>query len=363
MYNPEYCKTLNPKQLRAVVMHENIHVMRKDIYRHTDLFKEDRQLANAACDYTGNDIIKQISEADPQLVEIASGWLWDIKFRDWTSREVYHFLKTGQNNQGKSEGKPKRDKDPDGNEQVTIGSNTYKIGGGQDEHDIGQAIEATPEQVREITEKINNAIHQGGLLAGRMGIEVPRTITEAADPEVDWREVLREFLTTHARGNDEFTWRKYNKRRMADDYYMPTTESEKVGEIIVAIDTSGSIGQKELAEFAAELASICEVAEPDRVRIIWWDHVVHGEQVFTNEQYSNIRNLLKPLGGGGTHVGCVSQHIVQHRLESDCVCIFTDGYVESDILWQIPQPTLWMVTQNASFSPPVGRVVKYRRMG
>ena len=219
-----------------------------------------------------------------------------------------------------------------------------------------------PEEVRETIEKINNAIHQGGLLAGRMGIELPRSITEAAEPEVDWREELRDFITTSMRGSDEYTWRKYNRRRLADDYYMPTTETEKIGEIIVGIDTSGSIGDKQLAEFAAELASICEAAKPERLRVLWWDTVVHGEQIFTETEFGSIKELLKPLGGGGTYVSSVSNHVVKHKLDSDCVVVFTDGYVEGEIDWRVAQPTLWLVTQNAQFVPPTGKVVKYRSM-
>jgi predicted metal-dependent peptidase len=41
------------------------------------------------------------------------------------------------------------------------------------------------------------------------------------------------------------------------------------------------------------------------------------------------------------------------------VIVFTDGYVESDITWNITSPTLWMVTENKSFEPPVGKKVKF----
>jgi hypothetical protein len=37
--------------------------------------------------------------------------------------------------------------------------------------------------------------------------------------------------------------------------------------------------------------------------------------------------------------------------------VFTDGYVEHDIEWQITAPTLWMVTENKDFNPPTGKLV------
>ena len=68
-------------------------------------------------------------------------------------------------------------------------------------------------------------------------------------------------------------------------------ENETIGEVVIAIDTSGSIGQKQLTEFATELVSICEITSPDLVRVLWWDTSVHGEQVFKGD-YQNIAKLL-----------------------------------------------------------------------
>jgi predicted metal-dependent peptidase len=147
-----------------------------------------------------------------------------------------------------------------------------------------------------------------------------------------------------------------NKRQLANDIYTPSIENETLGEVVVAIDTSGSIGTRELTEFATELASICAVAQPEKVRVLWWDTDVHGEQVFT-DNFSNIAAMLKPLGGGGTHVSCVSGYINKEKIKADCVIVFTDGYVESDISWNIDSPTLWMITSNKDLEVPAGKKV------
>ena len=108
---------------------------------------------------------------------------------------------------------------------------------------------------------------------------------------------------------------------------------------------------------SSDLASICEVVSPEKVRVLWWDTQVHGEQVFTNSEYNDIANLLKPMGGGGTHVSCVSEHINKEKISAECVIVFTDGYVESDIKWEISSPTLWMVTMNKGLVVPCGKKV------
>ena len=126
-----------------------------------------------------------------------------------------------------------------------------------DEHDVNNNM--TPEDMRKTNEMIDRALREGALLAGRLGIDIPRSITEILEPKINWRDALRDFVTSSCKGKDEFTWRKFNRRLLPNDIYMPTVESETIGEVVVAIDTSGSIGQEQINEFASELVFICEI--------------------------------------------------------------------------------------------------------
>lgn len=347
-YGREFMDQLSDPEIRALILHENLHVMLKHIPRHRDLIKEDARLANVAMDFVVNDIIENLK--DKSLAILPKGRLYDPKYHNWSVREVYNDLK--QQCEGESEGEDEGEGEGKGG-RPTSGMQPL------DEHDIEGLEEATPEEIKEISDKISEAIQQGAMLAGKFGVKVPRTISEIMQPKVDWREALREFVTSAARGREDYTWRRMNVRRMVDDIYMPSIQSETIGEIVVAIDTSGSIGQQQIAEFAAELASICELTTPDAVRVLWWDTQVHGEQVFY-ENYDNMTSMLKPQGGGGTKVSCVSEYVVNENLKPDCLIVFTDGYVESDIKWDVGSPTLWMVTHKSSgFIPPSGQVVDF----
>jgi predicted metal-dependent peptidase len=210
------------------------------------------------------------------------------------------------------------------------------------------------EQQKEVNEKVDRALREGALLAGRLGADIPRVISDMMEPKIDWKDALRDFITSNTKGKDEYTWRMFNRRQLANDMYLPTVEDETIGELIVAIDTSGSIGAAQLAEFAAELMSICEVVQLDTVRVLWWDTRVAGEQLFTNKDYSGLVGMLKPQGGGGTHVGSVSNHVLKEDLKADCIVVFTDGWTEQPITWETTIPTLWMVTNRRDFSVPVG---------
>lgn len=335
-YSREFIANLTDAELRGLVLHENLHVALKHIQRFKKEFKAEPMLINASADYVVNDIILNLN--DRTFLTLPDSRLYDAKYRNWSVREVYEDLKKQQKDNDSSQG---------GMQLKTL-----------DDHDFESSQSMTEEEAKELSNKIDKALREGGILAGRMGAKIPRTIQELLEPKVDWREVLREFVTSATRGSDEYTWRKFNKRLMANDIYMPSMENESVGELVVAIDTSGSIDGVALTEFASELASICSVCTPSKVRVLWWDTEVHGEQVFNPENYDNLKDILKPQGGGGTMASCVSDYINAKKINSEAVIVFTDGYLESDIKWNISAPTLWLVTQAKDFTPPSGKVVK-----
>jgi predicted metal-dependent peptidase len=369
---------ISEAKVRGLILHENLHVALKHVVFGRAMFLENPKLANLSADFVVNDIIHNIdglvANTNERLVELPDGAAYDPMFHNWSMREIYNYLKKnckgGGGGRGKSKDKgqgqgnpppsggtqPSDDEGDDGGDTVTVNGNIYDISQ-SDEHDFTSG-EMSPEEAKEILNEIDKALREGGMLAGRMGGKIPRAISELMEPKVDWREALREFVSSTTKGNDEFTWRRMNKRHMANDIYLPSVENESIGEIVIAIDTSGSIGSEQITEFATELVSICDLCQPELVRVLWWDTVVHGEQVF-KDNYTDIAKLLKPMGGGGTHVSCVSDYIVKNKVNAECVLVFTDGYVESDIKWRITSPTLWMVTQHKSFEPPVGKKVMF----
>ena len=384
-YSRTFLATIKTEaQRRGLVLHENLHIALKHMIRGMHMMKENPKLAGVAADLVVNDIIHQtegtIQGSDERIVMLPDGAIHDPMFRGWSMREIYEYLKkTNEDKPKPPKGKPCEDgekpddgddeegKDEEGNdppprgtgdkpkpqpETVIVNGKEYPLDQA-DEHDISDTQDMTGEELKELDQDIDKAIREGGIVAGRMGANMPRAITEMLAPVVDWKEALRDFITSSVKGKDEFSWRRLNKRQLANDIYLPGVDNETLSEVVVAIDTSGSIGGKELALFAKELASICEAASPDKVRVLWWDTMVHGEQVFMHN-YNNIEKMLKPQGGGGTHAGCVSDYINKNRITADCVVMFTDGYLETDVKWNVSSPTLWLITKRNDFTPPAG---------
>jgi predicted metal-dependent peptidase len=306
-YGRTFLQTICPTQpeVNGLILHENLHIGLRHHLHGADMFKEDGDKANKAADYVVNDMITEISKKYPELVQLPRGGLYDPQYHNMSMREIYKLLKSKKGGGGGG-GTP----DKEGEKGSGSGGGEYEF----DKHDFGKPM--TQEEAKEMDGKIDRAIREGALLAGRLGIDQPRSVTDLLNPVIDWKKELADFVTSSCKGKDEYTWRKFNRRVISNDIYLPTVENETIGEVVVAIDTSGSIGQEQLNEFASELVSICEAVSPDAVRILWWDTKVHGEQLFT-DNYDQIGSMLKPLGGGGTRVSSVAEYINKKKINAD----------------------------------------------
>ena len=358
-YGRGFLNGLTVEETAGLALHENLHKLLKHIGRHKDLNEKDPMLANVAMDFVVNDIIMNLK--DKTLCALPQGGLYDPMFHDWSVRQVFDYLwkerekqvkdlKGNQSNGNKPNGLQKRGEPLD--------KHDYK---GKQGKDGKGGSELTPEQQRELERKINESLQQGGILAGKFGVDIPRTIKQEMEPEIAWEDVLDDFWTGIMRGMDEFTYSRLNRRRLADDLYLPSSYSETIGQMVFAIDTSGSIDNAEISRVAARISSLCEVYPPESIIVLWWDTKVHAEQRFESSDYSNIAKLLKPVGGGGTRVGCVSEYMNKQNINPDGVIVFTDGHVEDTIKWEVPCPTLWLVTSSESFKPPHGRKVMVKQ--
>ena len=359
-YGREFMSNLKDDEARALIMHENLHVALMHISRHKDLMKESSVLANVAMDIVVNSVIDGL--VDKSLCKLPEGAIRDVKYNGWSVREIYNDLKkdnphlmnkTISISMGGSSDSGDSKSSGSGGHEVMVNGKSLSTDGG-DEHDAEAVAGKTAEETKQMEEAVNRALREGGMLAGRLGIKVPRAIEDALAPEVDWKKEFQDYVKSSTTGKSEFSWRRFNRSLLANDILAPSMEDETITEVIFAVDASGSIGQAALSSVATELASACEVSRPEKVRILWWDTEVHSEQVFTDE-YSNIKNLLKPQGGGGTRASCVSEYIIKNRLNPDCIVVFTDGYLEDNIKWDTSVDTLWLVNGNSRFNPPKGK--------
>jgi hypothetical protein len=125
--------------------------------------------------------------------------------------------------------------------------------------------------------------------------------------------------------NDIITHNCYpSKRSIATGIYTPSYLKERV-EVLVAIDTSGSIGQTELTEFISEVVGLAK-AYQDRIemRLLTHDVDVQNDYLLENGVTQKVQQL-KIKGGGGTSHFPILEHIKKKYKDTKLAIFLTDG--------------------------------------
>jgi predicted metal-dependent peptidase len=263
------------------------------------------------------------------------GGLFDDKYAGMNAQQVFNMLS--------DDGDDEKDKDKGG------GTNINPF----DDHDWESAEQLSEEEEQQLAKEVDEAVRQGVLAAGKLGTGGTRDMVELLEPKKDWRELLREYVTTTCSGKDYSTWRKPNRKYVGMDMLMPSTISESMNDIVVAIDMSGSIGTEEQIAFLSEVKGICEQVKPNKVHVMYWDTEVCGHEVYLQDELDNLTKSTKPVGGGGTMVECVPTYMAEHNIKPECVVVLTDGYLGGS--WgQWVVPVLWCIHNNKHASPSAG---------
>jgi predicted metal-dependent peptidase len=172
-----------------------------------------------------------------------------------------------------------------------------------------------------------------------------RMIGKLFDTYIDWRGLLYRYITSQI--PVDYTWARPSKKSHSLGIYLPAVERESI-EVMVAVDTSGSISQKELTEFISEISSIVNSFKNVELTIMDCDCQVNGVHTMRNATAEQvIHDVGKNLrGGGGTSHKPVFNWINKNKPTAKFVICFTDGYTEFPSKSEVKQPVLWVVAGN-----------------
>ena len=408
-YNPLFILPLNLKQTMWLLAHESLHCV---LLHHTRVGGRDFKLWNVAADYVINLILNDIIE-----FQFIQGCMLDLKFLNMATEEVYNILhqlsdeqkqelkdkhqdaggfrKAESAGSGKDKKKDKGDasgKDTAGGKKDDIGKggksdkgDGKKEDGGADgqngssgegrekgngKGDSNQGVgkggsedgDPTPlptdilsqeekwqifsKQSMDVAEKI------GGRNMGWGTPNLKRLVEKIVSPSVPWNQLLYIFVDQTAK--DEYDWNIPNKRYISWGYYLPTLHSEKLGYVVVVIDTSGSIKQSDLDRFASEIMGIREAYEC-KVMVIYCDSAINEQSIQIFEEEDEI--ILRPTGGGGTDFRPPFTYIERENMEADIKCLiyFTDGVCNRYPTVPPDFPVLWVGLRK--FEPKFGDFV------
>lgn len=340
-YGKTFIEGMNRKQLRYLVLHENGHVAYKHcvLPLYIELNKKfGHQICNVAADYVVNGLIEEMDPEFKFVERPTDSVLVDKKYQGMSYVQVLQQLLK------------EKEQNPD--------DPRFQEGNGFDEHVLSPE-DLSPEAREKLEKMIDDANRQGELLVRKMrgdgkgGRDVFGT---AQERQTNWKDALIDFIQTTCQGDENSRFCPPNKRLLASGFVMPSHFSETIGELVIACDTSGSMYPYYPLIFG-EIARVCQSVKPEKVRVLWWDTEVAGDQEFKPDEYDQIAKLMKPKGGGGTVVSCVAHYMKEKEIKAKALIMLTDGYIESDFV--LPElPILWGLVENDDFVPHTGKVMR-----
>lgn len=322
-FNPDFIGTLTDEELKFLVAHECFHPMLEHNYRRGE--RQGRRW-NMAGDYVINKLLtdEHIGKMPKQ------GLLNDQIYQagGGTSDGIYNLL-------------PEQD-DDDGDD----------YGGHGDPLDNCEDAPGSPaekaQQQAEMKVKVAQAA-QAAKMMGKLSANMQRLVDEVLQPKVDWRDVMQRFLVK-AR-TDQRSFARFNRRFIAQGLYLPSVSGEVMGEVVFAVDCSGSIDQRTINQFAAEITKVKDDLVPARIHVMYFDSDISHVESYGPEDDLDI----KPHGGGGTNFAPVFAKIIELGIEPVAIVFLTDLCCNS-FGEQPDAPVLWVTTDPGK--APFGDIVE-----
>lgn len=385
-YNPAYVDSLEPDALCGLLAHT---VMHPACQHHTRRKGRDHDLWNMACDHAINWLLLDAG------LNLPVGYLDNPAYHGLNADEIYAALASAESGDGPGElgesgdGPEQGDAAPEqaGSSHGEEGSGDEVSGsggqgeqdGGPDSGDDGEAENSkdpgmsgdpggsgevrdadnedgsgSPRGQEKADEEWRMALAEAAQQARDMG-KLPggleRLVKSVLSPRLDWRELLDRFIRDRAR--NDYAWTPPSRRHLHMGLYFPSLAQEALPEVVLALDTSGSVTAHDLEQFAAELSAILEQYDTT-LRILYCDREIMGEQTVRRE---DLPLSLKACGGGGTDFRPVFRHVEETGMAPACLVYLTD-MVSTCFPENIPPyPVLWARIGGGGRIPPFGNVI------
>lgn len=241
----------------------------------------------------------------------------------------------------------------DGDERVD-GVVTANDVGRPDDHEWDGEQDDAEEMGYAVRELVNSAVGlmneeaRGNMPTGFM--EAVRRINEP--PRLAWNQVLKKYVGTISAGKRKT--RSRLNRRQPLRYDLSGSMDDKTLKIVVAIDTSGSVDDNQVAHIFNEVFAIISRRKFE-MTVIECDARV--QRVYRVQKKEDIK--LSVLGRGGTAFSPVIEYINGDRYYRDALLVyFTDGWGEQSIPRPRTYRNLWVLTRGnyLSVEEPYGAV-------
>lgn len=366
-YNPDFISRLTLAETQFMLAHEALHCALCHFARRAHRVKK---RWDVACDYAVNQLLTDEGMKPP------AGALINPAYRGLTAEEIYPLIAqdTDENTLdlhafdgalGLGKGESKRvdlDRSMEraakdagiqpGETQGELAQESAIVGtaGGTGEK-RQQAPAMTPmlaphlaaseheELAQQWKSRLASAAEQAAR-AGRLGESWLRALDHLIQPQLPWRMLLARYLMSVAR--DDYSFQRLSRRE--GEAILPSLHSGQVN-VVIALDTSGSISDEEVREFAAEVDALKGQIRA-RITLHACDEKLCEGGPWIFESWEPVTLPKELPGGGGTRFTPVFEWIEHEGIKPDLLLYFTDA--EGEFPEREPAyPVVWLVKGRA----------------
>jgi len=347
-YNPEYIDALSLDQTQFMLAHEALHCALSHFARRQHRVKHRWDLA---CDYAINPVL-----IDDGLTPPANALVMPT-YRGMTAEEIYPLIddqdesetldRHAYDSEGSSEGASSGLREDDLNKrppqdqgQQPDQESTAKARAEPDPNQgAAQPQPLTPDEQETLSvqwqQRMAGAAQQA-MQAGKLGGELARMIDHLLQPQLPWRMLLARYMTVAAR--DDYSYMRPSRRE--GDFILPTLRSHQL-DLVVAVDTSGSIKDTEVQEFISEINALKGQVRA-RVTFLPCDAKLCDGAPWVFDPWEEFTRPQEINGGGGTSFVPVFSWVDREGLRPDLLVYFTDA--EGEFPTKEPAyPVIWLV--------------------
>lgn len=340
--NSNWVDKLSDIEIRSVLLHESLHLGLSHLWRGG---ARDKFLWNIATDFCTNLLIKKYTKnINPNPcqnpiwnLQLPCETLLDNKYQEMSAEEIYKDIE-------KNAIKIK----------INIGGDFSKDEKGNSVRGShGEWEQQSVKKQKQLQQKWNRIVKQAAEMykksIGNLPAELQR-IVELTKPKVDWRNVLLSYVVPCA---DDYTFQRPDRRFLSQDFIMPSmSEGEKLEEIVICLDASGSIDKNELGQFVSEVTSLINSFNKITAYCCSFDTSIYGWS-----EINNYEIKISTMGGGGTSTVGIFEEIKKRKINPSVVLIFTDLFAEFPPK-EPDYPVLWLTTKNRGNGPGWGRIIE-----
>jgi predicted metal-dependent peptidase len=369
LYNKKFVDLMIEKEgldsLKGIIEHEVLHIVHDHLSRAKE-FNRIPEIYNWATDMAINQTIdkkimpKKVWGFDKHNEPKEGQLMWPSQFNLPEDKDSEWYYTALMKNAKKVGGKGKKKGQGQQQQGKGDGQNDPQEGDGQgtlDDHELWKKIKDSKQSIREVSKKaVKDAYENTKKLRGTLPHDLEQAIQDLLKPPtISWRQILKRYVGASIRTGFKSSWKRPNRRFPTSEEFKGKVANRTI-KILLAVDTSGSVSDKDFQDFIAEMKGILNVYKCN-IDILQCDADLHG--LIQLKPYTKVN--IKFKGRGGTDYKPVFDWLYKHQ-EYDLLIYFTDLYCDF-VGCKTTKNVIWVCTPDGDDKnvPPFGRLVKIKK--